>query len=349
VGRQTGNQQGGIQMNDKLYKDVEVIFQVKIDWGCDSGFFFRTTAGDRAYQVNVDHLAESGVGTIYGESFAQELRAIPYWLTNNGNAAIVAPDQNKQPIFDLNLWPTLWHPTEFNEIRARVEGNPPHLQVWISGTKVMDFTDGMVRNEIEMSGPLAIQVHSGGRWIPNGTVAYKNIRVKDLTVACNDPGAGGSGGGGAGGGAAAGAGGVIGGAGGVAGASGGANSGGAAGGGGGAAGSSGGASGSGGVAAGASSTGGGSPTNGGSGGAPAGGASTSTPASADESGCSCSLPATSRTSFGGVAALLGLLGVGLLRRPAWSTASTRGPSAYSRSMSYLRHEKANKIATRSSG
>jgi MYXO-CTERM domain-containing protein len=194
VGRQTGDERGGILMTEKVYKDVEVVFEVKIDWGCDSGFFFRTTAGDRAYQVNVDHLPESGVGTIWGESFAQELRAIPYFLTDMGNAAVPAP--NMTPSFDLAQWPTIWKPTEFNEMRARVEGNPPHIQVWISGLQVMDFTDTMLRAEIEPEGPLAIQVHSDLRWIPGGTVSYRNIRVKDLTAPCNepDPGTGGSGG-----------------------------------------------------------------------------------------------------------------------------------------------------------
>jgi hypothetical protein len=209
VGRQTGNQQGGILMTDKVYKDVEVVFEVKIDWGCDSGFFFRTTEGNRAYQVNVDHLAESGVGTVWGEGFSQELRAIPYFLTDMGNAAVAAPDQT--PSFDLAQWPTIWHPTEFNEMRARIEGNPPHIQVWISDFKVMDFTDQMLRNEIDATGPLAIQVHSGSRWIENGTVSYRNIRVKDLGVPCDepDPGTGGS----AGASAMAGAGGLSGGAG----------------------------------------------------------------------------------------------------------------------------------------
>jgi len=201
VGRQTAGQQGGVLMTDASYQDVEVVFQVKITWGCDSGFFFRTTEGARAYQVNVDHLAESGVGTIWGESFAQELREIPYWLTDMGSAAIVAPDQSKTPIFDLALWPTLWNPTDFNEIRARVEGNPPHMQVWVSGTKVMDFTDAMVRSEIDATGPLAIQVHNGGRWVEGGTVEFKNIRVRDLSVVCEEPDpSGGAGGGGAGGG-----------------------------------------------------------------------------------------------------------------------------------------------------
>jgi hypothetical protein len=194
VGRQTSGHQGGILMTSVSYEDVEVIFEVKVDWGCDSGFFFRTTAGSRAYQVTIDHLPESGVGTIWGEGFSPELREIPYFLTNEGNAAIVAPNQDEVPIFDLAAWPTLWDPTAFNEIRARIEGNPPHLQVWISGTKVMDFTDAMVRSDVGTSGPLAIQVHSGSRWIQDGTVAFKNIRARDLSATCEDPGIAGAGG-----------------------------------------------------------------------------------------------------------------------------------------------------------
>jgi len=195
VGRQTSGQQGGILMTERSYRDVEVVLEVKIDWGCDSGLFFRTTEGNRAYQVTIDHLGDSSVGTIWGEAFSQELREIPYWLTDEGRAAIPAPNRKEEPIFALEQWPTLWDPTEYNELRARIEGNPPHIQVWISGTKVMDFTEVMQRSEVAASGPLAIQVHSGSRWISNGTVSFKNIRVRDLTVPCADPGMGGTGGG----------------------------------------------------------------------------------------------------------------------------------------------------------
>ncbi len=199
VGRQTDGQQGGILMTEQSYQDVEVILEVRVDWGCDSGLFFRTTEGARAYQVTIDHIDDSAVGTIWGESFSQELRAIPYWLTDGGSTAIVAPDGSGQPMFDLSLWPTIWDPTDFNEIRARIEGNPPNIQVWISGTQVTDFTDSMLRSEVNESGPLAIQVHNGGRWTADGSVAFRNIRARDLSVPCEDPvegegGAGGEGG-----------------------------------------------------------------------------------------------------------------------------------------------------------
>ena len=197
VGRQTAGNQGGIMMTDKAYKDVEVIFEVKIDWGCDSGFFFRTTAGDRAYQVNVDHLQDGGVGTIYGEGFAQELKYRPFFLTDMGASAVKDPALT--PLFDLSKWSTIWKPTDFNQMRARIEGNPPHLQVWISELQVVDFTDQMQRAEIDATGPLAIQVHGGSeRWTPTGSVQFRNIRVKDLTLPCVDQGGAAGAGGGAG-------------------------------------------------------------------------------------------------------------------------------------------------------
>jgi hypothetical protein len=297
VGRQTAGNQGGILVTDKSYKDVEVVFEVKIDWGCDSGFFFRTTGGDKGYQVNIDHLQDSGVGTIWGESFAQELRYRPYFLSNGG--ATATKDPALTPIFDLAKWPMIWKPTDFNEMRAKVEGNPPRMQVWISGTQVVDYTDDVLRGEIDAAGPLAIQVHGGAeRWIPNGSVSFKNIRVKDLSVPCTDEG--GAGGGGAGGsGGSAGGGGV----------SGSTTGGGGSGGGGSAA--------AGTPAAGGAASGGAAA----SGGSPASGASAGVNAAAVDvdgaSGCGCR---TSRARDPGATLATGLLlGLALRRRLALRT------------------------------
>ena len=289
TGRQTDGNQGGILMTDKSYTDVEVVFEVKIDWGCDSGFFFRTTAGARAYQVTLDHLADSGVGTIWGEGFAQELSVQPYYLTDMGNTA--AAMQGETPMFDVNQWPSIWHPADFNEVRARVEGNPPQIEVWISNVKVLDFTDAQLRNEIDPQGPLAIQVHGGSeRWIVGGTVQFKNIRVRDLTVECTDPGSGGAGGSGN----AAGA-----------------NGGGANGGGAGAA-AAGGAAGSAGSSAGAGAGGGSGATVA----MPQAGAASgaqATSANGDDGGCGCALPGA-RSPGSQTALLLLALGTLLLSR-----------------------------------
>jgi len=136
----------------------------------------RTTAGDRAYQVNVDHLADAGVGTIYGE-VREELRYRPYYLTDMGATPVRIPSSRR--IFDLAKWPTIWKPTEFNEIARASRGNPPHMQVWISGLQVMDYTDVMKRTENRRERAARIQVHGGpDRWKANGSVQFRNIRVR---------------------------------------------------------------------------------------------------------------------------------------------------------------------------
>jgi hypothetical protein len=190
VGRQVGSGEnaGGLILSDKSYSDFEAIFEVWIDWGCDSGFMMRTTGEDRAYQVTIDHLDGNSVGGIWGESFSTEVSAWDFVLRNNGTVAEQVA--GRTPLIDLADWPTLWNPTGFNEVRVRMEGNPPKIDVWISGTLVNTFQDTVVRGDVMASGPIGLQVHEGDRWIPGGAVRYRNVRVRDLTVPCSDADAG---------------------------------------------------------------------------------------------------------------------------------------------------------------
>lgn len=123
VGRQKPGQLGGILMTDQSYSDVEAVFEVKIDWGCDSGFFLRTTAGDRAYQACIDYLPDSSVGSIYGEGFNGGLLVMPYTLTGGGAAALKAGGQ--QPLFDVADWPNLAHERLQRAARAHRRQSAP--------------------------------------------------------------------------------------------------------------------------------------------------------------------------------------------------------------------------------
>ena len=38
-------------------------------------------------------------------------------------------------------WPKFWNHGQWNELRARIVGNPPHITTWINGVKFMDWTD----------------------------------------------------------------------------------------------------------------------------------------------------------------------------------------------------------------
>lgn len=182
VGRQTTGQRGGLLMTERQFSDVEAVFEVQIDWGCDSGFYLRTTGGDRAYQVTLDHLEANSVGGIWGESFGTEVSSWDFTLSGSGAMAVPVDDVVAQ--FHLATWPDLWDPTGFNEVRVRIEGNPPTVDVWIADVLVNSFVDTQVRGDVEEQGPIGIQVHEGNRWVEGGTVRFRNIRVRDLTVDC---------------------------------------------------------------------------------------------------------------------------------------------------------------------
>src|SRR4029079_5959872 len=56
VGTQQPYGQGGLLLTDRKYRNFELTLEVKPDWGCDSGIFFRTTEEGAAYQITMDYL-----------------------------------------------------------------------------------------------------------------------------------------------------------------------------------------------------------------------------------------------------------------------------------------------------
>jgi hypothetical protein len=74
-----------------------------------------------------------------------------------------------------------WKREDWNTIRIRVEGDVPHIQMWVNGVQITDFTD-VANNAIGgvTEGMLALQVHGQYRWQPGGFWRWKNIGIKDL-------------------------------------------------------------------------------------------------------------------------------------------------------------------------
>ena len=108
---------GGIVLTDKKYKNFEVYLEMNPDYGCDSGLFLRSTEKGEAYQVTLDYLP--------GRQHGRDLRRGPA-----GCAGATPPD-----------WEKHWKKGEWNTIRARIEGAAPHIQVWMNGVQITDWTD----------------------------------------------------------------------------------------------------------------------------------------------------------------------------------------------------------------
>jgi hypothetical protein len=74
-------------------------------------------------------------------------------------------------------WPYFWRHGQWNELRARIVGNPPTITTWINGVKFMEWADREKRHPD--TGGIALQVHGGGDFTKQ-FVRYRNIRVKEL-------------------------------------------------------------------------------------------------------------------------------------------------------------------------
>jgi hypothetical protein len=180
VGTQDPPGKGGILLTDKKYKNVEVFLEVKPDWGCDGGLFLRSSEAGEAYQVTLDYLPGGTMGGIYGER-----------LTGVGGppAAEMTPEQKAARAEEFRTrneaWQKAWKREEWNTVRARIEGDVPHIQVWINGERVTDFTDTANHaKDGATDGMLAIQMHYSNdttkRWVPGGFWRWRTIAVKEL-------------------------------------------------------------------------------------------------------------------------------------------------------------------------
>jgi hypothetical protein len=151
--------------------------EVKPDWGCDSGLFLRSSEAGEAYQVTLDYLPGGGMGGIYGE----RLQGV-----TDASLASLTPEQRKERARErAGTWQKVWKREAWNSIRARIEGDIPHITVWINDQQVTDFTDTAnhaANNAAD--GMIAIQMHYSDdktpRWADGGFWRWRVIAVKEL-------------------------------------------------------------------------------------------------------------------------------------------------------------------------
>jgi hypothetical protein len=169
MGTQDKPGNGGILLTDRKYRNFEVSLDIKPDFGCDGGLFLRSNERGQAYQVMIDYLQGGTVGGIYGERLEGLTRE-----TGTG-------DKSGRD------WQKYWKKGDWNNLRARIEGDVPHIQVWLNGHKLVDWKDSENRlPDGATEGMIAVQVHldrpdaKSRRWVDGGYHRFRNIRLKEL-------------------------------------------------------------------------------------------------------------------------------------------------------------------------
>ena len=171
---------GGIIITDEQFGDFEVSLEMNNDYGPDSGLFLRSTEDGKAWQAMIDYHKGGNLMGIYGEGLQAKPSVrnysfgdTPEIITLNTNAPVSLPVLPES-------WKHFWRHGQWNELRARITGNPPHITTWINGVKIMEWQETEVRHPA--TGGIALQVHGGGNHT-NAFVRYRNIQVKKISGA----------------------------------------------------------------------------------------------------------------------------------------------------------------------
>jgi hypothetical protein len=178
IGTQDIPANGGIVITDEQFGDFEVALEMNNDFGPDSGLFLRSTEEGTAYQAMIDYHSGGNLMGIYGEG--PGLGGKPHVRNFTFLDKVTAIKTNEAPVpFPVlpESWPHFWRHGQWNELRARIVGNPPTITTWINGVKIMEMTEIAKRHPDK--GGIALQVHGGGDHTKE-FVRYRNVRVKRL-------------------------------------------------------------------------------------------------------------------------------------------------------------------------
>ena len=137
---------------------------MKPDWGCDGGIFLRSNEEGNAYQITIDYMIRNSVGALITE----------------GIPALTGAGLRRPPD-----WQKIWKRDEWNSFRVRMTGEMPHVEGWMNGVQIIDFTDGAnhaLGNARD--GMIALQLHFTNQYtprnIPHGVHRFRNIAVQEV-------------------------------------------------------------------------------------------------------------------------------------------------------------------------
>lgn len=177
VGTQDIPGNGGIVITDEQFGDFEVSVEMNNDFGLDSGLFLRSTEDGKAWQAMIDYHGRGNLMGLYGEGLQAKPSVSNFRFDGSPDRIVARTNAPVELPVLPDSWKHFWRHGQWNELRARIVGNPPHITTWINGVKFMEWHEKELRHPDK--GGIALQVHGGGNHT-NTFVRYRNVRVKRL-------------------------------------------------------------------------------------------------------------------------------------------------------------------------
>ncbi len=155
VGDQHPPGHGGFLVTDETYDDYVLRMEANLDYPVDSGIFLRVGPTGESHQLTLDYRPEGTVGAVY-------MAYLQGFVHEN----------NVKDQFNKEGW---------NDLRVRIEGDPPHIQFWLNGEKVTDFQHTEETAEgAPKTGFIGLQVHPGASYEAGNKVRFRNIEIREL-------------------------------------------------------------------------------------------------------------------------------------------------------------------------
>lgn len=154
VADQEKDHKGGLLGTEAKYADYEIELEFKADYPVDTGLFLRVREDGMGYQITIDNRDGGFIGSLYAPAAGDFIQ------------------QNKD-------WPKHFKKDDWNKLRARIVGQPAHVQAWLNDVKMTDFKDN--RERYPREGYIGLQVHGGqGAWGDTSKARFRNVRINEI-------------------------------------------------------------------------------------------------------------------------------------------------------------------------
>lgn len=195
---------GDILMTNQNFEHYEFIMDLWPTYGNDGGIFNRVTRTGKNWQTTIDYIQGSGVGGSFNEKqwASFNINEDPFKF---GSAGESSPEITTWTTFTKALnpasfgcsangcvssdFPKIWNINGWNQIRLKfygglVPGEPVKMETWIRKLQTPEAPWVPVYKSQQSvatpAGPIALQIHGGGRWKAGTYNLYRNIMVRRL-------------------------------------------------------------------------------------------------------------------------------------------------------------------------